>query len=80
MNIPRELHRRARVVAAQHGHSLSEIVRSAIEEYVEQMEDQEVGQRAQAAFEHWKADPTSARPWEEVAATSGSKRAKPSPP
>lgn len=40
--LSKELHRRAKVVAAAHGHTLSEIVRAAIEEYIEEMEDSDL--------------------------------------
>jgi prevent-host-death family protein len=34
----------------------------------ETLEDLEVGPRAQAAYERWKLDPSTARPWEDVKA------------
>lgn len=37
--VPDELRRRAKAAAALHGTSLSEIVRNALEEYIEEMED-----------------------------------------
>jgi predicted DNA-binding protein len=37
--VPKELHRRAKSVAALQGDSLSAIVRSALEEYIEEAED-----------------------------------------
>jgi predicted DNA-binding protein len=46
--MPKELHRRAKVVAAAHGHTLSDIVRRAIEEYIEDMEDVELIDRTVA--------------------------------
>lgn len=40
--MPKELHRRAKVVAAAHGHTLSAVVRAATEEYIEEMEDSDL--------------------------------------
>jgi predicted DNA-binding protein len=40
--MPKALHRRAKIVAAAHGHKLSDIVRRAIEDYIEEMEDSEL--------------------------------------
>jgi prevent-host-death family protein len=34
----------------------------------EELEDLEVGARAQAAYERWQKDPSTARPWEDVEA------------
>jgi plasmid stability protein len=66
--IPEDLRTEAKVAAARHGHSLSAIVREALAEYVERMEDAELGPEGQAAYERWLADPSSAQPWEEVKA------------
>lgn len=40
--VPKAMHRKAKVLAAAHGHHLSDIVRTAIEEYIEEMEDSEL--------------------------------------
>lgn len=66
--IPEELRKRAKVAAAQQGHTLSEVIREALEEYIERLEDAEIGPRAQAAYGEWVRDPSSARPWEEFEA------------
>jgi hypothetical protein len=49
-------------LAAHPAHSLSESMRSAIEEYIEKVEDREVEPRAQAASERWKAEPPAKSP------------------
>jgi predicted DNA-binding protein len=66
--VPHDLRRRAKIAAAQQGHTLSDIIRHALEEYLEQLEDAEIGPRAQAAYEEWRQDPSTAQPWEEVRA------------
>jgi predicted DNA-binding protein len=46
--VPKDLHRRAKSVAALRGDSLSKIVRSALEDYVEEAEDSALLNRIEA--------------------------------
>jgi predicted DNA-binding protein len=63
-----ELRKRAKVVAAQQGHTLSDVIRESLEEQIARLEDAEIGPRAQAAFAEWVQAPSSARPWREFEA------------
>ncbi|MEX1019000.1 MAG: DUF6290 family protein [Litorilinea sp.] len=68
VHVPKELRKRIRIAAAEHNRTLGAIIRDALEEYLEQLEDAELGERAQAAYQEWKRDPSTARPWEEFKA------------
>lgn len=68
VTVPQELRRRAKVAAAQQGHTLSEVIRQALEEYIARAEDAEIGPRAQAAYAQWLQDRSAARPWSEFEA------------
>lgn len=68
VQVPKDLRRRAKLAAVARGETLSNIMRSALEDYVKDTEDAVASPEAIAAYERWKADPSTARPWEEFEA------------
>lgn len=66
--VPKELRTRAKLAAVQRGDTISDILRTALEAYIQETEDAEITPEALAAYEEWKRDPSTARPWEEFKA------------
>jgi predicted DNA-binding protein len=63
--VPEDLRKRAKAAAALQGQSLTDMVTEALEDYLEALEDIK---DAKAAVQAWRADPSTARPWEEFEA------------
>lgn len=67
--VPEDLRRQVKASAAIRGESISDIVREALEDYVASTlaEEEDFGE-AIAAYERYRRDPTSARPYPEIRA------------
>ena len=65
VQVPKELRRRAKMAAVARGDTLSEIMRGALEAYVE---DTTASPDLIEAYEEWKRDSSTARPLEEFEA------------
>jgi predicted DNA-binding protein len=52
--VPKDLHRRAKATAAARGHKLSDIVRTALDDYIEEMGDSELLNQVEARIAEGK--------------------------